>query len=116
MGDEHFGADRFVVLKERIGPAVKTVQKLSAAAKAAFGYSKDPQKSRGGKGCVAKYCGIPYICHNAIYNSAQGGGILYAPMGLRLVDAYARSEPQTAKSIKHSPSLTTHPLTREDTD
>jgi hypothetical protein len=39
VGDEYFGADRSVVLKKRMGAAIKTIQKLSVAAKAGVGIS-----------------------------------------------------------------------------
>jgi hypothetical protein len=44
LGDELFGADRTVPIEERVDKAVKRVQKLSAAAKAAVGLTG---KSRG---------------------------------------------------------------------
>ncbi len=56
VGDEYFGADRSVALKERMSTAVKTVQKLSAAAKSAVGITGGPfggkaaKKHRGGRG------------------------------------------------------------------
>ena len=49
VGDEYFGADRFVVLKERMGLAVRTFQKLSAAAKAAVGITGGPFSGKGKK-------------------------------------------------------------------
>jgi len=58
VGDEDFGADRFVVLQERMDTVVKTVQKLSAAAKSAVGITKGPFSGKGnmrgrGKGADA---------------------------------------------------------------
>ena len=56
VGDGYFGAGRSVVLKERMGSAVKTVQKRSVAAKAAVGSTGGPysgkgsKKNKGGKG------------------------------------------------------------------
>ena len=56
IGDEYFGADRSVVLKKRMGSAVKTVQKLSEVAKTAVGITGGPfsgkgsNKSNGGRG------------------------------------------------------------------
>ena len=49
IGDEYFGADRSVVLKERMGSAVKTDQKLSVAAKAAVGINGGPFSGKGSK-------------------------------------------------------------------
>jgi len=60
VGDEYFGADRSVILKERMGTTVKTMQKMSADAKAAVRIEgepfrwKGPKKSRPGKGYGAK--------------------------------------------------------------
>jgi hypothetical protein len=58
--DEYFGTDRSVVLKERIGSAVKIVQQLSVAAKAAVGITGGPfsgkgsKKSKGGRGFAGR--------------------------------------------------------------
>ena len=60
VGDEYFGADRSVVLKERMATAVKEVQKLSVAAKNAVGITGGPyagkgaKKPRNGKGFAGK--------------------------------------------------------------
>jgi len=68
VGDEYFGANSFVVLKERMSTTVKTVQKLSAAAKSAVGSTQGPfsgkgnKRSQGGKGSATK-------------QSAQGGNL-----------------------------------------
>jgi hypothetical protein len=68
VGDEYFGADKSVVLQERMGTTVKTVQKMSAAAKSAVGITGGPfsgkgnKRSRGGKGAAAR-------------QSAQGGSL-----------------------------------------
>ncbi len=45
--DEYFGADRYVVLKERMGSAVKTFQKPSVAAKAVVGITGGPFSGKG---------------------------------------------------------------------
>ena len=49
VGDEYLGAGRFVVLQERMGTAVKTFQKLSAAAKSAVGITGGPFSGKGNK-------------------------------------------------------------------
>ena len=60
MGDAYFGADKSEVLLERMGAAVKPLEKLSAAAKAAFRVAGDTlsgkgsKKSRGGQRYGAK--------------------------------------------------------------
>ena len=60
VGDEYFGADRSVVLQERMGTTAKTVQELSAVAKSVVGITGGPfsgksnKRGRGGKGADAK--------------------------------------------------------------
>ena len=49
VGDEYFGADCSVVLKERMGAAVKIVKKLLVAAKAAVGITGGPFNGKGSK-------------------------------------------------------------------
>jgi len=46
VGDECFGANRFVVFQERIGTTVKTAQKLSAATESAVGITGAPSAEK----------------------------------------------------------------------
>jgi len=60
MGDEYFGANRSVVLRERTGRTVKTMQKVFAGAKAAVGITdglfseKAPRKAEEAKDLVPR--------------------------------------------------------------
>jgi hypothetical protein len=61
VGDEYFVTDRSVVLKEKMGAVVKTLHKLSVAAKATVGITGGPfsgkgsKKSKGGRGYAGRH-------------------------------------------------------------